>query len=546
MRGRGRGAGTRRVIGRGASGKPSARSTFARVAREGRTGRTHHDATVGKEGGRGEREGERAPPDLERRERGPGGGYVRNALGSARGGRDGAIERARGETASPRYLPPNARARGARRREECRTWPLRRRRVARVEARRRDRRAGAPAEDRGRGGGFAGDRARLEGARDRLSARARGSIRLVQVSIIIVNFSGPNAIDERTAADALKSVSRLASLVPACVFAPSPLSRWATPRWRTRATGTPPSRRARTSGIGWIRSRTPGGARVAASARRARSRRRLPPTRRTPRRLARRARRSRWRRRWRRSTPPRSRGRPLLRAALELALAACASSGTGETLRDVAFARHGVVRVRELALGRGVGAKLWNAALMLANDIDEHPDWCRGKRVLELGAGVGLCGLLAAKLGAAEVCMTDFEEPLLEALERSARDAEEEDRDEKPEREGGERSPGEKPFAIPRGVARVARCDWREEAAAETEGAAESEAADRSAPRLRRRIDPRPRLRRRPRASSRTRRSTSSSAATSCTSRTTRRRSRRSSCGGWRGTPRVGAASSAR
>ena len=170
-----------------------------------------------------------------------------------------------------------------------------------------------------------------------------------------------------------------------------------------------------------------------------------------------------------------------LRAALELALAACASSGTGETLRDVAFARHGVVRVRELALGRGVGAKLWNAALMLANDIDEHPDWCRGKRVLELGAGVGLCGLLAAKLGAAEVCMTDFEEPLLEALERSARDAEEEDRDEKPEREGGERSPGEKPFAIPRGVARVARCDWREEAAAESEGAAESEAADRSA-----------------------------------------------------------------
>jgi len=170
-----------------------------------------------------------------------------------------------------------------------------------------------------------------------------------------------------------------------------------------------------------------------------------------------------------------------LRAALELALAACASSGTGETLRDVAFARHGVVRVRELALGRGVGAKLWNAALMLANDLDEHPDWCRGKRVLELGAGVGLCGLLAAKLGAAEVCMTDFEEPLLEALERSARDAEEEDRNEKPEREGGERSPGEKPFAIPRGIARVARCDWREEAAAESEGAAESEAADRSA-----------------------------------------------------------------
>lgn len=188
-----------------------------------------------------------------------------------------------------------------------------------------------------------------------------------------------------------------------------------------------------------------------------------------------------------------------LRDALEAARAACAeASGVVASVRELAFglserSRSGSgsdrgeernvvrVRVRELALGRGVGAKLWNAALMLANDLDEHPDWCRGKRVLELGAGVGLCGLLAAKLGAAEVCMTDFEEPLLEALERSARDAEEEDRDEKPEREGGERSPGEKPFAIPRGVARVARCDWREEAAAESEGAAESEAADRSA-----------------------------------------------------------------
>jgi predicted nicotinamide N-methyase len=142
------------------------------------------------------------------------------------------------------------------------------------------------------------------------------------------------------------------------------------------------------------------------------------------------------------------------------------------------------VRVRELALGRGVGAKLWNAALMLANDLDEHPDWCRGKRVLELGAGVGLCGLLAAKLGAAEVCMTDFEDPLLEALERSARDAEEEDRDEA-EGGGGERSPGVKPFAISRGVARVARCDWREEAAAESgwadRSASAASATDRSA-----------------------------------------------------------------
>ena len=306
MRGRGRGGGDApRDRPRGVRKAERAVDVRARRARGPDVGRTHHDATVGKEGGRGEGEGERAPPDL-RTSRAGFRGWVRQ-------------ERARVGRAAAATARSNARAGRPPRRDICRQMRERgalgeEKNVERgrfVEGGSRASRRAVATDGRAHlrriadaGGRFAGDRARLEGARDRLSARARGSIRLVQVSIIIVNFSGPNAIDEVRLTRQRNLSLALASLVPAFVFAPSPLSRWATPRWRTRATGTPPSRRARTSGIGWIRSRTPGGARVAASARRARSRRRLPPTRRTPRRLARRARRSRWRRRWRRSTPP--------------------------------------------------------------------------------------------------------------------------------------------------------------------------------------------------------------------------------------------------
>ncbi len=43
----------------------------------------------------------------------------------------------------------------------------------------------------------------------------------------------------------------------------------------------------------------------------------------------------------------------------------------------------------------------------------EMPELVRGKQVLEIGSGCGLCGILAAKLGAREVtCLHDYADPL--------------------------------------------------------------------------------------------------------------------------------------
>lgn len=52
------------------------------------------------------------------------------------------------------------------------------------------------------------------------------------------------------------------------------------------------------------------------------------------------------------------------------------------------------------------GVVLWPAALALAHEIATRPDAFRGRRVLELGAGTGLPGLVAAAYGA-QVVQTD-------------------------------------------------------------------------------------------------------------------------------------------
>ncbi|XP_036957289.1 EEF1A lysine methyltransferase 3-like [Acanthopagrus latus] len=55
----------------------------------------------------------------------------------------------------------------------------------------------------------------------------------------------------------------------------------------------------------------------------------------------------------------------------------------------------------------GVAAPVWEAALHLCRYLEEQAVELRGKRIIELGAGTGVVGILAARLGAA-VTLTDL------------------------------------------------------------------------------------------------------------------------------------------
>ncbi len=55
----------------------------------------------------------------------------------------------------------------------------------------------------------------------------------------------------------------------------------------------------------------------------------------------------------------------------------------------------------------GLGLDLWPASALLCEQLLGYPELIRGRRVLELGSGVGLVGLLAARAGAAHVTLSD-------------------------------------------------------------------------------------------------------------------------------------------
>jgi predicted nicotinamide N-methyase len=140
-----------------------------------------------------------------------------------------------------------------------------------------------------------------------------------------------------------------------------------------------------------------------------------------------------------------------LREALEQARSACLEAADLVATTVTKKIGTHTITIRELALGRGVGAKLWRAAGMLADNLAVNAMWCDKKNVLELGSGVGLCGLLVAKLGAESVALSDFEFPLLDSLVLAAK-------------ANHDTAEGEKDPPI---LPTVVRCDWREEAAGE-------------------------------------------------------------------------------
>lgn len=66
----------------------------------------------------------------------------------------------------------------------------------------------------------------------------------------------------------------------------------------------------------------------------------------------------------------------------------------------------------------GTGSSVWDAAIALSMLLEKSREPL-GKRVLELGAGTGLCGIYASTLGASSVVLTDLGE-CLPLLKRNA------------------------------------------------------------------------------------------------------------------------------
>lgn len=66
------------------------------------------------------------------------------------------------------------------------------------------------------------------------------------------------------------------------------------------------------------------------------------------------------------------------------------------------------LRIRQVfGANLGVAAPVWEAAIHLCGYLEEQSVELRGKRIIELGAGTGLLGILAARLGAV-VTLTDL------------------------------------------------------------------------------------------------------------------------------------------
>ena len=84
------------------------------------------------------------------------------------------------------------------------------------------------------------------------------------------------------------------------------------------------------------------------------------------------------------------------------------------------------VRVQELAYSEsGTAHNVWTAAMVMAQWMTQSDTFAacisRGDTILELGSGLGVAGILAAKLGG-RVTLSDFVGSVLQNLERNIKD----------------------------------------------------------------------------------------------------------------------------
>lgn len=68
-------------------------------------------------------------------------------------------------------------------------------------------------------------------------------------------------------------------------------------------------------------------------------------------------------------------------------------------------------------IGNNVGMTLWPGANLLAEFLLQNPDLLKGKRCVELGSGIGLTAVVAARCNPASLVCTDYEDDVLRNLE---------------------------------------------------------------------------------------------------------------------------------
>ncbi|KAJ1983548.1 hypothetical protein H4R34_001201 [Dimargaris verticillata] len=97
----------------------------------------------------------------------------------------------------------------------------------------------------------------------------------------------------------------------------------------------------------------------------------------------------------------------------------CGKTASGPVTRQ--FSVGGVtIAIREPAFAEvDLGYKTWGASFLLADQIVRGAIDIRGKRVLELGAGTGLGGLVCALQGARHVCLTDYHDKIIRNLDHN-------------------------------------------------------------------------------------------------------------------------------
>jgi len=74
------------------------------------------------------------------------------------------------------------------------------------------------------------------------------------------------------------------------------------------------------------------------------------------------------------------------------------------------------LRTKKSSKSESTGLTIWTSSQILSGYLIDKPHHVRGKRVLELGAGLGLCGIVAHKLGAHQVLATDGDVDVLHNL----------------------------------------------------------------------------------------------------------------------------------